>query len=126
MIRWVNYHLKAAGSSRRINNFSGDIKDSEVYTILLNQLAPKKCDKSPLNESDPTKRAEKVLVNAAKIECRKFVRARDIVAGNPKLNLAFVANLFNTCPGLEPVVEEVVFDEETREEKGNHANIYFC
>lgn len=50
---------------------------------------------------------------------RKFVRARDIVAGNPKLNLAFVANLFNTHPGLEPVkVEEVVVDEETREEKG--------
>jgi len=117
LIRWVNYHLKAAGSNRKINNFSGDIKDSEVYTILLNQLAPKKCDKSPLNETDMTKRAEKVLVNAAKIECRKFVRARDIVAGNPKLNLAFVANLFNTCPGLEPVVEQVVFDEETREEK---------
>jgi len=117
LIRWVNHHLKAAGSSRRINNFSGDIKDSEVYTILLNQLAPKKCDKSPLNESDLTKRAEKTLVNAAKIDCRRFVRARDIVAGNPKLNLAFVANLFNTCPGLEPVVEEIVFDEETREEK---------
>jgi len=45
------------------------------------------------------------------------VRPRDIVAGNPKLNLAFVANMFNTCPGLEPVEEVVVMDEETREEK---------
>jgi hypothetical protein len=60
-----------------------------------------------------------VLNNADKIDCKKFVRARDIVAGNPKLNLAFVANMFNTCPGLEPVEEEVVIiDEETREEKG--------
>jgi hypothetical protein len=118
LIRWVNYHLKNAGSKRRIANFSGDIKDSEVYTILLNQLAPKKCDKNALNEGNMNKRAEMVLNNAAKIDCRKFVRPRDIVAGNPKLNLAFVANLFNTCPGLEPVEEqEVVIEEETREEK---------
>jgi len=34
-----------------------------------------------------------------------FVKPRDIVAGNPKLNLAFVANLFNKYPGLEPLTE---------------------
>jgi len=117
LLRWVNYHLKNSGSSKRVKNFSGDIKDSEAYTLLLNQLAPKKCDLNALNESNPLKKAEMVLNNAAKIECRKFVRPRDIVAGNPKLNLAFVANMFNTCPGLEPVAEEVVIDEETREEK---------
>jgi len=117
LLRWFNYHLKNAGTSRRVKNFGGDIKDSECYTLLMNQIAPKKCDKGPLNETDPLKRAEKVLVNAEKIECRRFVRARDIVAGNTKLNLAFVANMFNLCPGLEPVVEEIVFDEETREEK---------
>jgi len=106
LLRWVNYHLKKAGSSKRINNFSGDIKDSEAYTILLNQLAPNQCDKAALNESDLTKRAEMVLNNADKLGCRKFVKPRDIVQGNPKLNLAFVANLFNTIPGLEPLSEE--------------------
>jgi len=116
LLRWVNYHLKNSGSNKRIKNFGGDIKDSEAYTLLINQLAPKKCDKAALNESNPLKRAEMVLNNAAKIECRKFVRPRDIVAGNPKLNLAFVANMFNTCPGLEPV-EEIEIEEETREEK---------
>jgi len=117
LLRWVNYHLKNAGSNKRIKNFSGDIKDSEAYTILLNQLAPKKCDKNALNESNMTKRADMVLKNAEKIDCKKFVRARDIVAGNPKLNLAFVANMFNTCPGLEPVEEVVEIEEETREER---------
>ena len=29
-----------AGSERRANNFSGDIKDSEIYTELLAQVAP--------------------------------------------------------------------------------------
>ena len=69
---------------------------------------------------DHTKRAEAVLRNADKINCRRFVRAKDIVAGNPKLNLAFVANLFNNFPALEleeGELEEMEPYEETREEK---------
>jgi plastin-1 len=106
LLRWFNYHLKKAGSPKRVNNFSGDIKDSEAYTILLNQLVPEKCDKSPLNTSDLNERAKKVLDNADKIGCRKFVKPSDIVKGNAKLNLAFVANLFNTYPGLEKLTQE--------------------
>jgi len=106
LLRWFNYHLKNSGSPKRVNNFAGDIKDSEAYTLLLNQLAPGKCDKKALNEGDVNKRAEMVLANADKLDCRKFLKPRDIVAGNPKLNLAFVANLFNTHPGLEPLTED--------------------
>jgi hypothetical protein len=49
----------------------------------------------------------------------------DICNGNGKLNLAFVANLFNTHPGLEAVEEQINFEEieETREEKGENAKI---
>ena len=36
LLRWFNYHLKAAGYDKNISNFSNDIKDSEKYTILLN------------------------------------------------------------------------------------------
>jgi len=121
LLRWVNYHLKAAGSNKRINNFSGDIKDSEAYTILLNQVAPKSkgVNTNALNEPNQLRRAEMVLENADKIDCKKFLRPPDIVNGHPRLNLAFVANLFNHYPGLEPVEEEVVIivTEETREEK---------
>jgi len=72
-----------------------------------------------LNERDMTKRAELVLDNAARVECKKFLRPRDIVDGNAKLNLAFVANLFNTLPGLDPVEETPKIEEieETREER---------
>jgi hypothetical protein len=119
LIRWVNYHLRAAGHPRRINNFAGDIKDSEAYTILLKQIAPKNLgvDTTALSESDMTKRADKMLQQADKMGCRKFVRPTDVVAGNPKLNLAYVANLFNHFPALEPVEEVVEVIEETREEK---------
>ncbi|GFS03851.1 plastin-2-like [Elysia marginata] len=52
LLRWVNYHLRNAGQDRRINNFSEDIKDSEVYTYLLHQISPKDrgVDLSPLRE----------------------------------------------------------------------------
>ena len=44
---------------------------------------------------------------------------QDIVDGNPKLNLAFVANLFNNFPALdlEEIEEEYEPYEENREEK---------
>ena len=37
--------------------------------------------------------------------------------GQDKLNLAFVANLFNNHPALDPPEEEIEIIEETREEK---------
>jgi len=120
LLRWFNHHLKNAGSPRRVKNFGGDIKDSECYTILLRQIAPKGSgvDARALNEPNLDKRAGYVLANAEKIGCKKFLKPRDIVTGNSKLNMAFVANLFNTHPSLEPVEPgdfEVI--EETREEK---------
>lgn len=46
-----------------------------------------------------------MLQNADRIGCRKYLSPSSLVAGNPKLNLAFVAHLFNTHPGLEPLEE---------------------
>jgi len=106
LLRWFNYHLKAAGSSKRVKNFSSDVKDSEAYTILLNQIAPGTCDKSALSLTDPTKRADKVLGNARKLEVKSFIKPTDIVAGNSRLNLAFTAAIFNQCPGLDPLAKE--------------------
>lgn len=105
LLRWFNYHLRAAGHKRKVNNFSRDVADGENYTILLNQLKPNECSRAPLQERDLLKRAELVLQNADKIGCRKYLSAQAMVAGNPKLNLAFTAHLFNTHPGLAPLEE---------------------
>jgi plastin-3 len=40
LLRWVNYHLAAAGVDRRCTNFQSDIMDSEIYSYLLKQIAP--------------------------------------------------------------------------------------
>lgn len=111
----------------RVNNFSKDVSDGENYTVLLNQLKPDVCSRAPLQERDLLTRAEMVLDNAEKIECRKYLTPTALVAGNPKLNLAFVAHLFNTHPGLDPLTEEEApeiepFDAEgEREARGKTA-----
>jgi len=108
LLRWFNFHLAGSGSKRRVTNFSGDVKDGENYTRLLNQLNPDLCSLAPLQESDLLTRAEQVLRNADKLGARKYLTLNAMIAGNPKLNLSFVAHLFNTYPGLDPVTEEEV------------------
>ena len=121
--RWFNYQLNKAGSSRRVKGFTDDIQDSECYTLVLNTITKGKASKDPLNESDVEKRAAAMLKEAEKCDVAKFVSPKTIVKPNPKLNLAFVANLFNTYPNLEMVdtsdfAELLDFDEEgTREER---------
>ena len=74
-----------------------------------------------MNIQDMIARAEKMLDQAEKLKSRAFVTARDVVKGQERLNLAFVANLFNNNPALDPPKEEIVEEftaiEETREEK---------
>ncbi|KAJ5117046.1 hypothetical protein N7526_011155 [Penicillium atrosanguineum] len=92
LLRWFNYHLKNAKWDRRVTNFSTDVKDGENYTVLMNRLAPDVCSRGPLQTTDLLQRAEEVLTNRRKLDCRKFLTPTSLVAGNPKLNLAFVAN----------------------------------
>lgn len=51
-----------------------------------------------------------VLQNADAIGCRKYLTPPSLLSGNPRLNLAFVANLFNTWPGLAPLDEQEAKD----------------
>ncbi|XP_072266024.1 plastin-2 [Pyxicephalus adspersus] len=129
LLRWANYHLENAGCNK-INNFSSDIKDSRAYYNLLNQIAPKgneegipaiDIDMSGLREKEDLKRAECMLVQTDRLGCRQFVTATDVVRGNPKLNLAFIANLFNKYPALQKPENQDIdwssIEGETREER---------
>ncbi|XP_022078623.2 plastin-1 [Acanthochromis polyacanthus] len=128
LLRWVNFHLRNAGTET-IDNFSDDIKDSRAYFHLLNQLAIHQkhsfrrvqIDMSGLSERNLERRAELMLQQAAKLECRQFVSPQDVTSGNSKLNLAFVANMFNMHPGLQHTGHingiDVIHIEESKEEK---------
>ncbi|KAK6076067.1 fimbrin [Seiridium cupressi] len=119
LLRWFNYHLKAANWPRRVNNFSTDVKDGENYAVLLAQIGHEYgCSRAPLQTRDLLQRAEEVLQDADKLSCRKFLTPTSLVAGNPKLNLAFVANLFNTHPCLDPITEEEKLEVEDFDAEG--------
>lgn len=123
LLKWVNHQLEKSGVPRRIANFTSDIKDSEAYTHLLYQIAPLELGvtKEALMESDMSSRAEIMLQQADKLGCRSFISPSDVVEGVYKLNLAFVANLFNNHPAMDasnlPNLEDYVNVEESREER---------
>ncbi|KAK5857674.1 hypothetical protein PBY51_010901 [Eleginops maclovinus] len=80
LLRWVNYHLRNAGTST-ISNFSEDIKDSRAYFHLLDQITQEeqedyklrvKIEMSGLSERNLDKRAELMLQQAARLDCRQF------------------------------------------------------
>ena len=87
---------------------------------MLAQIQPedmmpriRNCEKSePDTDLD---RAEMMLKNADRLDCRVFLRPSDVVQEKNKLNLAFIANLFNKHPMLD--AGDVLVIEETREEK---------
>ena len=108
LLRWFNYHLKAANYPKKITNFSGDVKDSEKYTVLLHQLNKNLCDNSALHDTDLRVRARKVIDNSKKLGAESYITPDDICAGNSKLNTLFVASIFNAYPGLDPPTEEEI------------------
>lgn len=95
------------------------MKDGENYAVLLAQIgAEYGCTRAPLQTRDLHQRAEEVLCEADKLSCRKFLTPTSLVAGNPKLNLAFVANLFNNHPALDPITEEEKLEVEDFDAEG--------
>jgi len=125
LMRWFNYHLQQANSPRRVTNFGSDLQDSECYGVLLRRLNPSVCD--PITETDLFARAEHIIRNAQNLGVPSFISSTDIISGNKKLNLGFVAQIFNTCHGLTVSQEELnaydfatleIDDEgDTREER---------
>ncbi|CBY21875.1 unnamed protein product [Oikopleura dioica] len=120
LLRWMNYHLARAGYSKTVANFGKDISDSHAYLNLLAQIQP--ADLSPplsafFVAGDDLSRAEAMLKNADRLGCRAFVTARDVANGHDKLNMAFVANLFNNHPSLEPPSDDE--NDEVIEETGD-------
>ena len=127
LLKWFNYHLKAAGYGKKIEsfykNFAEEIKDLEKYIILLNQLNNNEFfDKNKLNETDIQKRAEIIISKTN----NKYITPDDLISGNVKLNILFIASIFNSQTGLKPPeskqlkeINNILSDENAEEE-----NIY--
>jgi len=98
--RWLNYHLAKAGQEP-VNNLGKDLMDSNKLLYVLNQLDPANCSLDGLTEEDLVKRADIMIKNSAAMGCDDVVGPKDIVKGNPKVNILLVAEMFNTKHGLD-------------------------
>jgi len=124
--RWVNYHLDndEKYSGKGIDNFGNDLKDSQAYISLLNQIQPgdlsPKFNHNAQGIPGDKERAQAVHDMAKRLDCGDFITADDIVEGNERVNLLFTATLFNNFPALDKVeVPEEVneIDVDTPEER---------
>jgi gephyrin len=108
LLRWVNYHSKKSGlTDKRASNFGSDVSDSELYRAVLyslncylNKQHVHATVPSASEEPSAHTRALRVISSARSLGIATFIKADDIVDGNVKLNIGFVAQLFNKCHGL--------------------------
>ena len=91
---WVNDQLRAAGYNKELTNFGDDLKDGQIYTILLNFIFPKDCDKSPLDEKNINQRIEKILDNTKKIVDSPLTK-EDLCSGNEIYGRLFIGEIYN-------------------------------
>ena len=106
LLRWLNYQMDRAESTRHCANLGSDLRDGEILTVLFHQLAPTIADLSPMKELDNIKRAELLVKSAAKLGVTKFISANAVVNSNTKMNLAFLASLFEIKHGIPALTEE--------------------
>jgi len=82
---------------------------------VMNQLDPRACTLDGLSEREDLKRAEIMINNSKRLGCDEVVGPHDIIKGNEKVNIIFVAELFNTKHGLDDA--DIDLEEESREER---------
>ena len=121
LMRWFNYHLAEAGVSKRVTNFGNDLADSELYLHLMSRIDPeRKATATVLTRvADKTERAKLVVQHGKRMGAEFNISPQDITSGNDKLNLGFVAALFNAVPDaglLPPEAEEAALLEDVPEE----------
>lgn len=105
LIRWLNFHLRAAGQEP-VSNLGSHLADSRKLVYVLNQLDPANCTLEALEEGDDLQRAEKMIASSKAMGVEDCIGAADLVKGNSKVNSVFVAAIFNTKTGLQELTQE--------------------
>ncbi|WCJ37450.1 fimbrin 1 [Euphorbia peplus] len=111
LLKWMNFHLKKAGYTKEVTNFTSDVKDGEAYVHLLKSLAPELSGPSTTSANTAMDRAKLVLDQAEKLDCKGFLTTKDILEGSANLNLAFVAQVFQHRNGLKVDNDKMSFAE---------------
>jgi len=112
LLRWANHQIKrvdVSAAASNFGNFGKDLKDCTVYAALLAAVAPAEHRSLVVNlvadvrsETDAERRAQLIVDAAEALGITEFrIQPADILKGNEKLNMGFMAAIFNALPGLE-------------------------
>lgn len=105
LVRWLNFHLRAAGQEP-VSNLGSDLADSKKLIYVLNQLDPANCTLDALEDGDNLSRAAKMIASSKAMGVEDCLGPEDLVKGNQKVNSVFVAAIFNTKSGLQELTQE--------------------
>jgi len=106
ILRWVNFHLRAAGYNKVVENLSSDLQDSEELAVVLSACS-KHCESSgtlpiKLRNVDVEARAQEIVGRAAKLGIPEhLLSVEDIVLGSSDMLYSVLAYLFCTSPMLQ-------------------------
>jgi regulator of replication initiation timing len=91
-----------------VTAFSKDIADGEAYLRLIKAIAPEEVsfDLEAALAEPKESRAERIVKLANELQCLPIIKPEDILAGQPRLNLAFAATLFNKHCGIHLPTED--------------------
>eukprot|EP01088_Endostelium_zonatum_P016127 TRINITY_DN422_c0_g1_i4.p1 TRINITY_DN422_c0_g1~~TRINITY_DN422_c0_g1_i4.p1 ORF type:complete len:720 (+),score=261.57 TRINITY_DN422_c0_g1_i4:3-2162(+) len=117
LLNWFNALLSKTDYNKRINNFSGDLKDLKAFLYLISQIEPEYVSQQDLLEEELNKRASILVAAASRLGCNEFITEGDIMKGNANLNLAFIATLFHKHSDLERIRAQQKEDEVSANEK---------
>ena len=105
LVRWMNFHLAAAGQEP-ITNLGRDLADARKCIYVLNQLDAANCSLDALEEGDDLQRASQMIANSKAMGVDDIIGPDDLVKGNAKVNSVFVAAMFNCKHGLQELTQE--------------------
>lgn len=109
LLRWMNLHLAAVGSTKRLSNFGSDLSDPRVFCDILHSFESERFPEAQYNEAKPRHSAETAVAWATELGVSVVVRPDDLCRANPKLNMSFAAQLFAARPSFDvPVVNTKV------------------
>jgi plastin-1 len=112
-MHWLNWHLKRAGYAKQVSNFGSDLADGLAYAHLMHSLSSTAMSRQSLEQvcrlDCGMERANRVLDATRLIDpvSAQFLQAEDLCAGREKLNLCFLASLFNSGTGMRPINDEL-------------------
>jgi hypothetical protein len=76
LMRWMNFHLAEAGSSKRMANFGSDLADSDIYLTVMERIDPEKKATAFVKATDRLERAQLVVGHGTRMGAEFKVAAK--------------------------------------------------